>query len=709
MIFSANWCYPKRHSATVSWSFLKKTIQKILLNTTVMRLHLIIFLMFLTVLVATAAGVKAQNVTLEAKATPLYQIFKQVEKQTGYRFWYSGKMLGKNTPITASITNLPLKAALDKIFTDIPFTYEIVEETIVVKEKSATPEKNKEKQNKQTISGIVIDENGEPLVGASVTIKGTGQTTMTNSEGKYTFLHVADDAVLIVTYVGYTPQQVNLKNAPKIALQRSDSKLDDVQVIAYGTTTKRLNTGSVVSVSAKDIERQPVSNPLATLIGRVPGLIVTQQSGVPGSSFNIQIRGRNSIAQGSQPLNLIDGIPFAAGNENIGLISSAITVGNQNSGVSPFNSISPSDIESIEVLKDADATAIYGSRGANGVILVTTKKGKAGKTQITANVNKGFTKVGTKLDLLNTEQYLEMRREAFKNAGTAPTNTTAPDLLVWDTNRYTDYQKEFLGGTGKTTNANLSLSGGNATTQFLLSGTYYNETSIFPGKLPNKRGSALVNISHRSADERLNINFSGNFTSSINQAPSSDLSRYAYLPPNTPAFFDDNGNLKWTEGGISYDNPYAFMKEEYSMRTSNLSSSINISYKIVNGLSAKALLGYNQQFTNEQLLSPAEAKRPTALISGPTAIFGRNQYGSWNVEPQIEYVAKIWKGKLTALIGTTFHVKDNNTLSVSGSGYSSNALLEAFDAATIIDASSIKSKYKYNAIFGRINYNIGDK
>ncbi|ALR29266.1 hypothetical protein ATE47_01390 [Chryseobacterium sp. IHB B 17019] len=658
---------------------------------------------------ATAVQVKAQNVSLPATAIPLQQAFRTIEKQTGYQFWYNSKMTGINTPITTSINNLPLKQALDKIFADTPFNYEIVDETIVVKEKAALPAKNKDKQNDSSFTGTVTDENGQPLVGATVTIKGINQTTVTNREGHYTFQNIPDNAVLIVSYIGYSTKEVYLESAIKITLHKSDSKLDDVQVIAYGTTTKRLNTGSVVSVSAKDIERQPVSNPLATLIGRVPGLVITQQSGVPGSSFSIQIRGRNSISQGTQPLILVDGIPLAAGNENLGLISSAISNLNQQSGVSPFNGISPSDIESIEILKDADATAIYGSRGANGVVLVTTKKGQAGKTQITGNLHYGITEVGQKPSLLNTEQYTAMRREAFKNAGATATISNAPDLTVWDTNRYTNFQSEFLGGIGKITNANLSLLGGSAGTQFMISGNYNRETSVFPSDLPNQRGGLLANINHRSADNRLNIAFSGNFTSNENRAPKTDFSYYAYLSPNTPSFFDAGGNLKWIEGGIEYDNPYAFLKESYLIRNNNLTSSLNASYRIIEGLSVKALLGYNQQFTNEQLLSPSEAKRPSSATSGPTTQFGRNQFSSWNIEPQLEYVKQVWKGKLNVLAGTTFNARNNNSLLVEGSGYSSNSLMEALDAASVIDASSVRSQYRYQAVFGRINYNIADK
>ncbi|MFP3596927.1 TonB-dependent receptor [Chryseobacterium sp. SIMBA_029] len=657
------------------------------------------------------ASVYAQKISLAVKQQPIEKVFSQIQKQSGYIFFYDENMIKEANAVTLNVKEKNLTETLDLLFEGQPFTYEMVKKTIVVKAKAFVKPRVSASPRQQKITGLVTDEKDEPLGGASVTIKGGTVATITDKDGRYS-IEANENDILVFSFLGFMTKEIAVGNRSimNIKLAESVGQLDQVQVIAYGTTTRRLNTGSVATVSAKDISQQPVSNALATLVGKVPGLVVTQQSGMPGSSFTVQIRGRNSIAQGSQPLILIDGIPFAAGNENIQLIGSAISNAGQQSGVSPFAAINPADIESIEILKDADATAIYGSRGANGVILITTKKGQAGKTQINANINRGFTQVVKLLPLLNTEQYIALRKEAFANAGTTPTTINAPDLTIYNQTRYTDYQKEFLGGTGNTTNANLSLSGGNEATQFLLSGTYYRETNIFPESLPNQRGSVLANINHKSSDNRFSLNFSGNFTSSENRAPTSDLTFYTYLSPNTPAFFDKDGKLQWAYNGVSIENPYAYLREKYQLRTNNLVGSLNASYRLWEGLTAKILMGYNQQFTNEQKLSPSEAKNPnSSSVQGNTAIFGKNQYSSWNIEPQLEYKSKLWIGSLTALVGTTFLSRSNNSLTVEGSGYSSEALLESLDAATTIDASSMNSKYRYQALFGRLNYNIADK
>ncbi|WP_461791373.1 SusC/RagA family TonB-linked outer membrane protein [Pedobacter sp.] len=674
---------------------------------TLMRIHLTILAIVLACLQVTANNVLAQNINLNAKNTPLKTVLQTVSKQTGFQFFYKNNSIAKGNTVTLKLNGTQLKEALEQIFKDQPLSYEIVEKTIVVTEKPGIKPNSEVQQN---ITGKVTNERGDPLPGVTVTVKGTSRQTATDSKGNFT-INANTTQVLVFSFLGYTTVEQEVQRSPviNVTLVEMSGQLDQVQVIAYGTTTRRLNTGSVGTISAKDIANQPVSNPLAAMIGRVPGLVVTQQSGVPGSSFSVQIRGRNSIAQGSQPLILIDGIPFAAANENVQMLNSAINNFNQGSGVSPFNTINPTDIESIEVLKDADATAIYGSRGANGVVLITTKKGKAGKTQISATFNQGIAQVGKLLPLLNTEEYIAMRKEAFANAATNPTISNAPDLLVFDQNRYTDYQREFLGGTGHTSNANLSLSGGSSSTQFLLSGTYYRETSVFPGSLPNQRGSMLANINHTSDDKRFNVSFSGNFTTVENRAPSSDLTFNTFLSPNTPDFFDTNGKLQWTYNGVTFQNPYAYLRETYTIRTNNLAASLNASYKIWNGFSAKVLMGYNQQFTNEKSLSPADAKSPTSTTPGHSADFAKNQFTNWNIEPQLDYTGQIWKGKLSALVGMTFLSRGNDRLSVSGTGYSSEALLENFDAAAVIDATSASSLYRYNAVFGRINYNLKDK
>ncbi|WP_165835265.1 SusC/RagA family TonB-linked outer membrane protein [Chryseobacterium viscerum] len=709
MIFFSIRRYARRHGSAVYGYPVRDTGQIKPLKKIPISFHLMVLLLF-TCLVA-AAKVNAQNINIEAKAVPIYKIFKQIEKQSGYSFWYTGDVLKRSSPVTISLRNASLPLALEQIFKKQPFTFELVGETIVIKEKLPVKENSgeKEKQKKQTINGTVTDENGKPLSGATIRVKGTDKTTTANKEGKFSLTDIEENAVLVVSYIGYTTQEVSLQNAERIFLAKSESKLDEVQVIAYGTTTKRLNTGSVGSISGADIAKQPVSNPLAALSGRIPGLVVTQSTGVPGSSFNIQIRGRNSIAQGSQPLILIDGIPFAPGNEGISSLPSALTNGSTGTSLSPFNSINPSDIESMEILKDADATAIYGSRGANGVLLITTRKGKSGKTQVNVNINQGFTEAGRTMDLMDLRQYLSMRKEAFANSNSTPTISNAPDLMAWDQNRYTDYRTELIGGTGKLTNAQLSISGGSSEIQYLIGGSFYRETSVFPNAMPNTRGSVNMNLNHASKDNRFSLNFSGSFTAGENKTAGTDLTYYTFLSPNTPGFFTPDGKLKWTENGAQYENPYRYLFEGYNAKTNNLVSSVNTSYRIIDGLTLKLAMGYNRLNGKETKLMPMSSLSPdqTQISSSQFAL---SEYSSWNIEPQVQYVRTLGRGKLDVLGGATFHQKNSLGNYISVSGFTTDALMESIAAASTINtASNAKSEYKYNAVFARINYNIDNR
>ena len=295
------------------------------------------------------------------------------------------------------------------------------------------------------VSGTVTDANGA-LPGVTVSIKGTNTAVITDFDGKYQ-IAAAPNAILVFSFMGYKTISlpINDQKIINILMQEDATSLQEVKVNAgYYSVKESERTGSIAKISAKDIDKQPINNVLAAMQGRMAGVNVTQTTGVAGGGFDIQIRGQNSLrALGNEPLYLVDGVPFASD-----VIGTSNTTGVLPRSASPLSIISPTEIESIEILKDADATAIYGSRGANGVVLITTKKGTQGKTQYTANVSRGTGTVTRFMDLMNTEQYLEMRKEAFANDGITTYPTSAYDVNgTWDPTRYTDWQRELTGGT----------------------------------------------------------------------------------------------------------------------------------------------------------------------------------------------------------------------------------------------------------------------
>jgi TonB-dependent SusC/RagA subfamily outer membrane receptor len=279
------------------------------------------------------------------------------------------------------------------------------------------------------------------------------------------------------------------------------SALDQIQVIGYGTESKRFSVGSVVTVTADVIGKQPVTNPLLALQGQAPGLSIIAKNGVPGSTTLVQLRGQNSLATDrlsfkpyDQPYFIVDGVPFSPQNTNISQLAN-LAMGqsfsgglDQATGIGAFNNINPSDIESITILKDADATAIYGTKGAHGVILITTKKGKAGKTIVDLNVNSQVNAVARPIQLLNTQQYLQLRRQAFAQDNITPngdpndySGAYAPDLTIYDQNKYTNWQKIIQGNSTHNTDIHASISGGNAGNTFIVSGGYTRSDYNYPG------------------------------------------------------------------------------------------------------------------------------------------------------------------------------------------------------------------------------------
>lgn len=667
-------------------------------------------------------------VTLSDKDLSLIHILGHIEDQTGLRFNIAIDKLDINEKHTVDVKQRSVEYVLDLLFKGRGYYWTLKKNMVVIKHREgesppaglvivtpvvsgiASPEKGK------GILGIVTDTLGEVLVGATVMIKGTKEGRITDHTGTF-FLPVKEKyPVLLVSYTGYETAEYQV-TAPwdiKIRLIQHTSTLDEKMVIAYGTTSKRLNTGNNFVVSGKELQQHPVSNPLIALQARVPGLIITQSSGLPGTSLKIQIRGQNSFLSGGDPLFIIDGVPLAPNNQHINVLTS-IASQNMNSGISPFTSISLADIANIVVLKDADATAIYGSRGANGVILITTRKGEAGKVKITADITTGFSQVANKPRMLSTAQYLMMRREAFSNDGIIPGNTPgtpgyAPDIYGRDTTRYTDWQDLLTGRSAPTTSANLFVSGGNGTTQLLFGTGYYRETSVFPSDMSYIRGTLSFSLSHRSVDNKFKLGVYSNYSKDRNRLFNASLASI-FLAPNAPEVYDHNGQLKWSDGNEPFENPMADFLKRYNISKENQILNLNLTYNILPDLSVRAGFGYNSLLVDENSITPMAAQNPFtgAVITG-TSSFGNSEFKSYIVEPSAEYSHKIWKGEMLIMAGASFQYSTANTATIVGQGYTNDALLASLDGAAYISTKTIShTEYKYGAFFGRLSYHLKNK
>lgn len=684
------------------------------------------------------------NVTVGLENESLETLFLRIEGEVSITFAYVKEVVAPYTRISLPKQKRSVKATLDLAFKGLPISYEANGRSVVVFQDEVKKPKGTSQVEEGasagtvnaaaeqqtiafTVKGTITDaKSGEALPGVNVLVKGTSRGTTTDVEGHYR-VDVQNQDVLVFSFIGYETQEVavNAMKVIDVLLAESLHTLDEVVVNAgYWEVSPREGTGNIRRVSAADIEKQPVANPLSALQGRVPGVYIRQETGIPGGSFSIQIRGQNSLrtlgdgnGDGNLPLYIIDGVPYPSGSIQPGGSGIQAPV-----RTNPLSNINPADIASIDILKDADATAIYGSRGANGVVLITTKKGRPGKSKVDLNVYKGVGRVGRFIDLLNTRQYVAMRKEALANDGLEPSLDSsdsdgtngeiyAPDLLLWDTTRYTDWQKKLIGGTAHVLNAQLSLSGGNAHTQFLCSGGYFSEGTVFPGDFKSEKGSGRVQVSHASENKKFKADVSVSYFSEKNNLPAGDIARVApLLQPNAPAIFNQDGELNWE--GSTWENPYATLLTRYRASTNNLVTNTSISYEIVPGLQLKSVFGYNMVYSSQFSKKPLQAINPNARsnFGGRRANIGSSRLNTWIFEPQAAYERMIGRGKLTFLLGSTLQKNSRESLYLDGRGFVNDAAMENVQAAPELSISvHANTVYKYAALFGRLNYNYQGK
>jgi len=500
--------------------------------------------------------------------------------------------------------------------------------------------------------------------------------------------------------------QQPIPQKPKSAITKADTTksqkdsidLNEVQIIGYGQTTRRLSTGSISSISAKQIEQQPVTNVLSVLSGRMPGVFVQTTNGLPGGNINIQIRGKGSIAAGTDPLYIIDGIPFQS--SLIGA-TSVLATSTLQGAVNPLNSINPADIESISVLKDADATSIYGSRGSNGVILITTKK--AGQSKASVAIHQGYSSASSLPKMLEIDDYLTIRKEAFANNNTTPTATNAQDLLLWDQNQNTNWGEFLFGNTASYTDVQASLSGGNQHTSISAAANFHRENTILSDKANYQRGGLQATIDHRSKDQRLHIQLSNSVLLDDNSSPNVQNAVNAMLlSPNYP-LYTEGGDYYWR----STTNPLAEMNATTSAKTDNLSGNLTLDYRVIKNLIFKISTGYNKININQQQLYPTVALQPGSVNY---AQYARNSSQNFITEPQLLYDVQKRNSRINILLGGTYQDRLSEGSFFKASNFSNEQLLANISSAATIDTrTNSYTYYRYASAFARVNYQLADR
>lgn len=438
--------------------------------------------------VTTGTGLAAapvRNVTVNIENGTLKQLFKEIENQTTYRFSYRAALIDNRRNVNVKMSGAPVTKVLEAALKGRDLSFSIVsEKSIVIMSREEAAGKAKPGR---TVSGIVYDDNGDPAIGASVMVKGSKNGCSTDIDGRYTLTDVPEGATIIISMIGCTPREIaatDTKALSSVALKGNSEMLDEVVVVGYGTQSSKLVTTSISKIKTDEIDRGGEYNPIKMLQGRVSGVNISNTSGQPGSTPSIQVRGIGSINGGSRPLYVVDGIPAEA-----------------------YPNINPADIESIEVLKDASAAAIYGSRANSGVVIISTKNGKNGDTTIDINAQAGFGKLAKDIKMANATEYANAMQAAIDNynvqmGGNAvfyrPTDMRQTDWVRLITRETTHYE------TGS-----ISVTGGNDRTNFYASFAANNQE----GYIRNsgfRQYNLRTKVSHKINNIfRLNINIAG--------------------------------------------------------------------------------------------------------------------------------------------------------------------------------------------------------
>ncbi len=668
-----------------------------------------LLVMKLTILFLTAACLNvyasgiSQTITLSGKNVELKKVFTAIKKQTGYVVFYNHSDLNGTNPVTISVYDVPLREFLDIMLKDQPLAYKIEDKTIMLYKRMVVEEKkpvNKDIREvvANIIRGKVTNSQGEPLTGVSVVVKGTTTGTSTDESGNYS-IDVPPNGTLVFSFIGFTTKEMPVNGRSKIDLvmEEAISTLNQVMVVAYGTQKKRELTGAISSVNADELEKAPISQLGQRLQGKLPGVRINQIEGVPGQGIAFKIRGQASINAGNSPLIVIDGFPSSTG----------------------LDALSPEEIEDISVLKDASASALYGSRAANGVVLITTRQAKKGKTDVKLSVYSGIQKVPQRgrPDVMNARQFAQYKNEWYSDQGLeVPERYQHPEQ--YGPNDGTDWFEVLLNPNATLQNYNLSFANGSEKVKSVVNLSYNNTKGILLNTMAQRVTARANNIFTVSDRFSFGLNLAAAYRKSDNQSfePAywSFLSS-AYIMDPTLEYKNADGTLPvgFSSPGM-FPNPnwYRVLTErENPLQQLNMTGNVFGEYKIIEGLKYKLRADIDLGGSKNRYWSPSTAQG--AMFQSPpnpaAGSYSASSYSNWQVENTLNY-NKSFGGvhNLDILLGYSAQQVRNEGSSINGTQFPDDEV-PWINAATNRIGSVSVSEFSVLSTLGRLNYNYKSK
>ena len=638
---------------------------------------------------------QSTKLTIDLNNVSVEDALRTIEDQSEFYFVYNKEAINVNRKVNLDVKNQTVDQILDNLFENTNVNYEIKSRHIIL----STLQQN---QPEKTVTGKVTNKDGEPIPGVTVVVKGTVQGTITNMEGSYTIAKVAEDATLLFSFVGMIPQEMAVAgtNVINVEMEEEMIGIGEVVAIGYGTTTVKDATGAISSVSSDDFNKGMVASPEQLIQGRSAGVQITSGSGEPGSSININIRGTSSVRSGNNPLYVVDGVPLSG--DNVSPEGANVSFGSS-TAKNPLNFLNPDDIKDISILKDASATAIYGSRGANGVVIITTKSGKGAGSSIEYSSMIGISNITKKYDVLNREEYLS----AVANLGSDPT--------LLDAGKDTDWQDQIF-RTGISQSHNISFGNSDESGNYRVSMGYFDQEGIIK-ESGMKRYTVRVNGNRNFFDDKLKLGSQLTVSSiddmgvPIGNTPNhyGDLIASAlYMNPTEPVMIGDEYNQPSQERL----NPAAMLAYSAdNTSTFRALASLSAEYQISENLSFKTIYGYDISKSDRTYAYSPLLYANYIYENGKAGVSTISMNNSlW--ENFINYKKEFGNVRFTGLLGYSYQSYTSKTSSLNAGKFrfdDIDLMMNNIAAGESIVGNSSYEKDELQSYFARVNFVANDK
>lgn len=665
----------------------------------IMRISLT-FILITFVFLQMSIAASGQNISLNEKNANLKEVLKKIRKQTGYTFIFLNNIIRNSRPVNIVADHQDISSVLEATFKDQPLDYVVNNKTIIIKAKIPTFINQFPLIFKMDIRGKIVDETGGPLPGASIKVKDSNVSTTSDINGLFSLKGIPDHSIITVSFIGYQSIDLNAESGEQMLIRLSPvvSVLGDVVIVGYGTQKKANLIGSVSQLSAKDINDRPVTSLSNALTGQMPGISLIQRSGQPGQSgAAMQIRGVGSFGSTSSAFILVDGIP-----------------------VNSFDDIDPNDVASISVLKDASTAAIYGSRAANGVILITTKTGATSKGKLKINYNgyAGLQRATAYPDFVDSWEYASLLNEALPGTYTQAQIQKFKDGSDPDNYPNENYVKDVFKKSTLQTAHNLGISNNTESTTYLLSAGYLYQNGIVEKNDYTRYNLRLNMTNDFSRKLKLTTRLFGAKYVDNQPAPPATLDWTDMLTSisqviRVPAIYPNRlSNGDYGLGVVAKGTPVSYFDNDsfYKNRQTDLLANLKLDWEVIKDLKLSLIGGYTQLTGQDQRFLASQRLNSTVTL-GPGSLNQSTLNNSYKTFQQLaEYKKEFGKNELGILVGHSYEYNSSGSFSANRTGFNSNILtqLNAGDASTQKN-SGTAAEYTLDSYFGRLNYNYANR